>query len=164
MQNAYQSARALNTEISAEDPIGKKANHSARVSFLSENPSSGSDNPKTTIGRHQRQTFNTTFKKSLLTERSLNIDELKKLHESQSISTFIEPTNEQRPYRPKVTKPLTREQLRMRIHMAVESCRLSNDVRPETNEMIEDDNEEFQFQIAGNDADFNDNNDIEEEK
>ena len=52
----------------------------------------------------------------------------------------------------------------MRIHMAVESCRLSNDVRPETNEMIEDDNEEFQFQIAGNDADFNDNNDIEEEK
>ena len=97
----------------------------------------------------------------MLTERSLNIDELKKLHESQSISTFIEPTNEQRPYRPKVTKPLTREQLRMRIHMAVESCRLSNVDRRDTNgnELIDDDHEEprfedeFQFQIAGDDAD-----------
>ena len=50
---------------------------------------------------------------------------------------------------------MTREQLRMRIHMAVESCRLSNDVRPDTNgnELIDDDNEEFQFQIAGDDAD-----------
>ena len=52
---------------------------------------------------------------------------------------------------------MTREQLRMRIHMAVESCRLSNDARPETyaNELIDDDNEEqeFQFQIAGDDAD-----------
>ena len=52
MQHAFKSTRALHTEISAEDPVGKKANHSARVSFLSENASSGSDNPRTTIGLH----------------------------------------------------------------------------------------------------------------
>lgn len=103
----------------------------------------------------------------MLTERSLNIDELQKLHESTSISTFIEPTNEQRPYRPKVTKPLTREQLRMRIHMAVESCRLSNEqIRPETNQLLYDDNEEHEitFQIAGEDADLNESDDVEESK
>ena len=52
-------------------------------------------------------------------------------------------------------KPLTREQLRMRIHMAVEACRLSNDVRRDTNEMMDADNEEhdFHFQIATEEAD-----------
>ena len=38
----------------------------------------------------------------------------------------------------------------MRIHMAVEACRLSNDVRSAAAENFEADNEEheFQFQIA----------------
>ena len=57
-------------------------------------------------------------KRNLLSERSLTIEELQKMHEQLSINNFFEPTNEQKPYRPLLAGGLSREQLRRRLEQA----------------------------------------------
>jgi len=75
----------------------------------------GLQNPETNLGIHLHTHDDVKPKRSLLSTRSLNIEELKKVHENLSISNYLEPTNEQGPYRPKMAGGLSREQLRRRI-------------------------------------------------
>ena len=59
------------------------------------------DEPATNLGVYQKVSVQSKPKKSLLlTERSLTIEELQKLHENLTIALYHEPTNENRPYRP----------------------------------------------------------------
>ena len=64
-------------------------------------------------------------KQSLATDRSLTIDELSKLHETMRISMNMIPTNEQNPYRPRLSMPMSAEKRKLRRDLAKESSRLS---------------------------------------
>ena len=78
--------------------------------------------PMTHLGIHQKASVLTRPKQSLLcSERSLTIEELEKLHENLTIAMYTEPTNECKPYRPQLARPLTREQLIRRLEQARDS-------------------------------------------
>ena len=67
------------------------------------------------IGLYSKKSVVSTHTKhTLRTDRSLTIDELSKVHESMSISNYLEPTDEQAPYRPKRAKKMTRQELKRR--------------------------------------------------
>ena len=71
-------------------------------------------------------TFNRPKNSLCITDRSLTIDELQKVHETMELANFCEPTNEQMPNRPKRSVPLTRAALQKRMELAHETTRLSS--------------------------------------
>ena len=56
--------------------------------------------------------------KSMLSNRSLSIEELAKLHENLKLFSYFEPANEQKPYRPLRAEPMTKEILTRRLNQA----------------------------------------------
>ena len=70
------------------------------LSMGSFGPGDEEENPVTNLGIYERVSILTRPKQSLLTDRSLTIEELQKLHENLNISLYHEPTNENKPYRP----------------------------------------------------------------
>ena len=94
------------------------------------------DDDPTNLGVYEKASTMARPKQSLLTDKSLTPEELKKLHENLTISLYAEPTNENKPYRPLLGRPLTREQLIRRIEQARDSTMLGmypiNTTRPET--------------------------------
>ena len=79
-------------------------------------------------------TFNRPKNSMCITDRSLTISELQKVHETMELANFCEPTNEQMPNRPKRSLPMTHEALQKRMELAHEASRLStlNGCRTET--------------------------------
>ena len=72
-------------------------------------------------------TFNRPKNSSMcITNRSLTISELQKVHETMELTNFCEPTNEQLPNRPKRSLPMTQEALQKRMDLAHEVSRLSS--------------------------------------
>ena len=70
-------------------------------------------------------TFNRPKGSMCITDRSLTISELQKVHETMELANFCEPTNEQMPNRPMRSLPMTKEALQKRMELAHESSRLS---------------------------------------
>ena len=77
-------------------------------------------------------------KQSLLTDRSLTIEELAKLHENMKLFTYCEPTNEQGPNRPIQTRPMSRMDAKRRFDLAQASSRLSMHAFLPKNEELKD--------------------------
>ena len=63
-------------------------------------------------------------KSNNMTVKTLTIDELSVLHETLQIGNYTEPTNEQHPPRPRLSKPITREMLIRRLNAAYNSSKL----------------------------------------
>ena len=66
-------------------------------------------------------------RRSQFTEKSLTIEELQRLHENLHLGNYLEPTNEQPPYRPNLTRAVARSQMGRRMEQARESSRLCMD-------------------------------------
>ena len=70
----------------------------------------------TRLNDYGASAYRTVPKHSLLTEKTKTIEELAVHHERLQISKYVEPTNEQSPYRPRFSqKGLTRDVLRRRV-------------------------------------------------